>query len=49
VDKSLAVERQQVVRRYLIQERGADANKIHECRSTFEDLDSGPPRVEISF
>ena len=45
----LAVERQQVVRRYLIQERGADAKRLPECRSTFDDSDAGPPRVEISL
>ncbi len=45
----LAVERQQVVRRYLIQERGADAKRLPECRSTFDAADAGPPRVEISL
>jgi len=45
----LAVERKQAVRRYLIQEKGADVKRVHECRSTFEAADQGSPRVEISL
>ena len=45
----LAVERKRAVRRYLIQEKGADAKRIPECRSTFEAVDQGSPRVEISL
>jgi hypothetical protein len=45
----LAVERKRVVRRYLIQEKGADAKRVPECRSTFEAVDQGSPRVEISL
>ena len=45
----LAVERMRFVRRYLIQEKGADAKRVPECRSTFEAADQGSPRVEISL
>jgi hypothetical protein len=45
----LAVERMRVVRRYLIQEKGADAKRLPECRSTFQAADQGSPRVEISL
>jgi len=45
----LAEERKQVVRRYLIQEKGADVKRVRECRSTFEAADQGSPRVEISL
>jgi len=45
----LAVERQRGVRRYLIQEKGADVNRIPECRATFDADDQGSPRVEISL
>ena len=45
----LAVERKRAVRRYLIQEKGADAKRVPECRSTFQGADQGSPRVEISL
>jgi len=45
----LAVERQRVVRRYLIREKGADTKRVGECRSTLEATDQGTPRVEISL
>ena len=45
----LAVERQRSVRRYLIQEKGADVKRIRACRSTYEAADQGSPRVEISL
>ncbi len=45
----LAVERQRIVRRYLIREKGADTKRVGECRSTLEATDQGTPRVEISL
>ena len=45
----LAVERKRAVRRYLIEEKGADPKRVPECRSTFEAGDQGRPRVEISL
>ena len=45
----LAVERQRVVRRYLIREKDADTKRVGECRSTMETADQGTPRVEISL
>jgi len=45
----LAVERKRAVRRYLVQEKDADAKRIPECRSTYEAADQGSPRVEISL
>jgi peptidoglycan hydrolase-like protein with peptidoglycan-binding domain len=45
----LAVARGRTLRRYLIQEKNADAKRLPECRSTFEAADQGSPRVEISL
>ncbi len=45
----LAVERERNVRRYLVTEKGIDAARISECRSTFEAADRGIPRVELSL
>jgi hypothetical protein len=45
----LAAERKRNVRRYLMKEKGVDAARISECRSTFEAADRGIPRVEVSL
>jgi hypothetical protein len=47
--QELAIERGRAVRRYLIEDRGADAKRLPECRSTFAADDQGPPRVEITL
>jgi hypothetical protein len=46
VDKA---ERTRAVRRYLTEEKGVDAARVSECRSTFEAADQGSPRVDVSF
>jgi hypothetical protein len=45
----LAVERKRNVHRYLVKQKGVDAERVSECRSTFEGGDRGSPRVEVSF
>ena len=45
----LATERQRVVRRYLVQEKGATAERVGECRPKLEIDDQGTPRVEVSL
>ena len=44
-----ATERQRVVRRYLVQDKGATAKRVGECRPTLEIDDQGTPRVEVSL
>ena len=43
----LAVERKRNVRRYLIKQKGVDAERVSDCRSSFEGGDQGSPRVEV--
>ena len=43
----LAEDRQRALRRYLINEIGADPKQLPECRATFDEGDQGRPRVEI--
>jgi peptidoglycan hydrolase-like protein with peptidoglycan-binding domain len=45
----LATERQRVVRRYLVQDKGATAKRVGECRPKLEIDDQGTPRVEVSL
>jgi len=45
----LAVERQRVLTRYLIGRAGVDAERVSECRSTFDPADQGHPRAEVLF
>jgi peptidoglycan hydrolase-like protein with peptidoglycan-binding domain len=45
----LAVERQRVVRRSLLEREGIDVKRVSACRSSFEPDDPGDPRVEISI
>ena len=43
----LANERTQVVRRYLITDKGLTVKQVGECRHNFEEEDAGPPRVIV--
>jgi hypothetical protein len=45
----LAVERQRILTRYLIERAGVDADRVSECRSTFDPKDKGHPRAEVLF
>jgi hypothetical protein len=45
----LAVERTQVVRRYLITDKGLKASQVGECRPRFDPDDTGPPRVDVTL
>jgi len=45
----LAKERTQVVRHYMITEKGQDAKRIGECRPNFDVDDTGPPRVNVTL
>ncbi|TFG75060.1 MAG: DUF748 domain-containing protein [Thermodesulfobacteriales bacterium] len=45
----LAVDRTSAVRSYLINKKGADPQRVAECRPYFDVNDPGSPRVEISF
>jgi peptidoglycan hydrolase-like protein with peptidoglycan-binding domain len=47
--KELALARKSVVRAYLINNKGIDASRVRECRSTFEASDRDGPRVEIAM
>jgi peptidoglycan hydrolase-like protein with peptidoglycan-binding domain len=47
--EELAIERKSAVRRYLITDKGTDAKRVSECRSTFDASDQGSPRVELSL
>jgi hypothetical protein len=45
----LAIERQRVVRRSLLEREGVDVKRVSACRSLFDPDDTGDPRVEISL
>lgn len=45
----LAVERQRILTRYLIERGGIDPARVSECRSTFDPNDQGSPRAEVLF
>ncbi|MGB5737535.1 MAG: DUF748 domain-containing protein [Thiohalocapsa sp.] len=45
----LAVERQRILTRYLVERAGVDADRVSECRSTFDPKDEGHPRAEVLF
>jgi hypothetical protein len=47
--EELAVERERAVRRYLITDKGTDAKRVSQCRSTFDASDQASPRVELSL
>jgi len=47
--KELAIERKNVVRTYLVEEKKIEAGRVPECRSTYDPDDQGSPRVKISF
>jgi len=47
--QELAIERKRAVRRFLITDKGTDAKRVSECRSTFDASDQGSPRVELSL
>lgn len=47
--EELATEREGAVRRYLISDKGTDAKRVSECRSSFDASDQGSPRAELSF
>ncbi|MGB5560829.1 MAG: DUF748 domain-containing protein [Sedimenticolaceae bacterium] len=47
--EELAIERKRAVRRYLITDKGTDAKRVSECRSTFDASDQAGPRVELSL
>ena len=47
--KELAIERKNVVRAYLIEDKQIPAKRVPECRSTYQAKDQGNPRVEIMF
>ena len=47
--RELAIERTQVVRRYLITDKGLKASQVGECRPVFDPDDTGPPRVEVTL
>jgi hypothetical protein len=47
--QELAVERQRILTRYLIERGGVDPDRVSECRSTFDPKDRGNPRAEVLF
>jgi hypothetical protein len=47
--QALAVERQRILIRYLIERGGIDPARVSECRSTFDPKDRGNPRAEVLF
>jgi hypothetical protein len=47
--QELAVERQRILTRYLIERGGVDPARVSECRSTFDPKDRGNPRAELRF
>jgi peptidoglycan hydrolase-like protein with peptidoglycan-binding domain len=47
--EQLALERKNAVRSYMVKDKGIDAARVPECRSTYEAEDQGSPRVVISL
>jgi hypothetical protein len=47
--QALAVERQRILIRYLIERGGIDPARVSECRSIFDPKDRGNPRAEVLF
>ena len=47
--EQLAVERKNVVRSYMVKDKGIDAARVPECRSTYAAEDQEGPRVKISM
>ena len=46
---ALATERTQVVRRFLIKDKGLTARQVGECRPVFNPNDTEPPRVAVTL